>query len=79
MDDTTRRDLRRFVDRWRQAGPALEAQRLDELSQLSDEQARRVTLDLFGLWRKTEHDDFGAGLVEQQRLFRLWQERHQER
>lgn len=77
MDEDTRRDLKLFADRWRVAGPALEDQRLQELWRLSDEQARRMTLDLFRFWRPDRHDDFGAGLVEQQRVFRLRREREQ--
>ncbi len=79
MDDSKRQDLRRFVDQWRLAGPALEDQRLDEVSALSDEQARRITLDLFALWRPAGHDPSGAELVEQQRVFRLWHARMQDR
>ena len=75
MDDSTKQDLKRFVDRWRVAGPALEAHRLQELSRLNDEQARCATLDLFNLWRPAAYDEFGAELVEQQRVFRLWQKR----
>ena len=60
---------RAFVQRWAEAGPALEEQRCRELQQLDDETASRMTLDLFRLWRPREHDSFGAGLIEQQRLF----------
>lgn len=69
--------MRRFVDRWRVAGPALEDQRLDELSRLTDDEARRMTLDLFRLWRLSDHDDFGAELVEQQRVFGLLRQREE--
>lgn len=78
MDDRTRQDLKRFADRWRVAGPELEDQRMDELSRLSDEQARLRTLDLFRLWRPDGNDDFGAELAEQQRVFRLWRKREQD-
>ena len=74
MDDPTRQGLRQFVDKWRLAGPALANLRLEELAHLTDEQARSATLDLFRLWRPTAQDDFGAELVEQQRVFGLWRE-----
>ncbi len=62
-------DAKEFVERWRHAGPALEEQRCRELQELDDEAARRMTLDLFDLWRPSEFDDLGAGLVEQQKVF----------
>jgi hypothetical protein len=79
MNDITKEDLRRFVEGRRRAGPALENQRPEELSHLGDEQAGRMTLDVFGLWRPTDDDDFGVELVEQQRGFRLWRERQRGR
>jgi len=71
MTDTYRMTGRELIGRWKVAGPALEAQRWAELSRLSDEDARRATLDLFALWRPSAIDEFGAELVEQQRVFRL--------
>ena len=70
MDDTVRQDMKGFVDRWRAAGAALQDQRRHELSCLSDEQALHMTQELFALWRPSEHDDCGAELVAQQRVFR---------
>jgi hypothetical protein len=77
MDETVRQDMKRFVDRWRAAGAALEDQRRDELSCLSDEQALRMTQELLALWRPSEHDDCGAELLAQQRVFRRLRERGQ--
>ena len=71
MTDTYRMTGRELIGRWKVAGPALEAQRWAELSRLTDEDARRATLDLFALWRPSAIDEFGAELVEQQRVFRL--------
>jgi hypothetical protein len=71
MTDTDRAGGRELILRWKAAGPALEAQRWAELSTLTDEDARRATLDLFALWRPTALDEFGAELVEQQRVFHL--------
>jgi hypothetical protein len=39
------------------------------LQALEAETARKMTLDLFDLWRPSEPDDPGCGLVEQQRIF----------
>jgi hypothetical protein len=75
MDEIARDDVKQLVERWRLAAPALEAQRLDELAALTDEQAKQMTSDLFSLWRPAATDDFGAELVEHQRVFRLWRER----
>ncbi len=74
-----RASIREFVQRWAKAGPALEEQRYRELQELDDEAARRMTLDLFKLWRPPEFDDLGAGMVEQQRLFAKLREREAER
>ena len=98
MADTPRRDLvreqseahaservglREFVERWARTGPALEEQRRRELQKLDDETARRMTLDLFSLWRPSEFDEMGAGSIEAQRVFaelaRLEAERRRER
>ena len=64
-----RDNLRDFVQRWRKAGPALEAQRYTELQELDDDTARRITLDLFKLWRPGTMDRMGGGLVEAQKVF----------
>ena len=71
MTDTYRMTGRELIARWKAAGPALDAQRRSELSALSDEDARRATLDLFALWRPPAVDDYGAELVGQQVVFRL--------
>jgi hypothetical protein len=75
MDEQTRRELKDYVERWRLAAPALDDQHASELGRLDDETARAMTLDLLSLWRPQEHDDFGAELVEQQRVFQSWQRR----
>jgi hypothetical protein len=72
MDEQTKRELRQYVERWRLAAPALEDQHISELVRPDDETARVMTLDLVTLWRPLEQDDFGAELVEQQRVFRSW-------
>lgn len=60
---------RELVSKWAEAGPALEELKLRRLQELDDETARKMTLDLFSLWRPREFDDLGAGLVAQQTLF----------
>lgn len=62
--------LREFVHRWEKAGPALEEQWVRELGELDEETARRMTLDLFELWRPSESDEMGGGLVEAARVSR---------
>ena len=61
--------LRELVHRWAGAGPALEEQRYRQLQELDDETARRMTLDLFELWRPSDSDEMGGGLVEAARIF----------
>ena len=64
--------MKELVERWRRAGPALEEERYRELQELDDETARRMTLDLFKLWRPRTVDDMSGGLVEAQKvLFKL--------
>ncbi len=61
--------MREFVHRWAKAGPALEEQRGRQLRELDDETARRMTLDLFELWRPSDSEEMGGGLVEAARVF----------
>lgn len=62
-------DAREFVERWARAGPALEARKSLELQMLDDETAKQMTLDLFALWRPSEIEEMGEGLVEAQKVF----------
>jgi hypothetical protein len=61
--------LREFVDRWKVAGPELERIRLEKLETLSDEDARRMFLDLLSHWKPSTRDRQGEELVAQQRVF----------
>lgn len=61
--------LQEFVHRWEKAGPALEQLRIRQLGELDNETARRMTLDLFELWRPSDSDEMGGGLVEAARVF----------
>ncbi|MGH7336865.1 MAG: hypothetical protein ACREI7_04750 [Myxococcota bacterium] len=62
-------DAREFVERWARAGPALEARKSLQLRLLDDETAKQMTLDLFELWRPSEIEEMGGGLVEAQKVF----------
>lgn len=61
--------LREFVDRWKVAGPELKRIRLAKLESLTDEEARRIFLDLLTHWRPPTRDRMGEELVAQQRVF----------
>lgn len=61
--------LREFVNRWKIAGPELERIRLAKLESLSDEDARRMFLDLLSHWKPSTRDRQGEELVAQQRVF----------
>jgi hypothetical protein len=61
--------LREFVDRWKVAGPELKRIRLAKLESLTDEEARRIFLDLFAHWKPSTRDRLGEELVAQQRVF----------
>jgi hypothetical protein len=65
-----RRTLRTFAERWAVVGEVLDDERRLALQALDDDTARRMMADLFRLWRPTEPELEGRGLVEQQRLFR---------
>jgi hypothetical protein len=61
--------LREFVDRWKVAGPELRRIRLAKLGTLTDEEARRIFLDLLTHWKPSTRERLGEELVAQQRVF----------
>jgi hypothetical protein len=61
--------LREFVDRWKVAGPELKRIRLAKLESLTEEEARRIFLDLLTHWKPSRRDRLGEELVAQQRVF----------
>lgn len=65
------REARTWLETWRAAGAVLQEERLQALRELTDEEARRVTLQLFAMWRRPLVDPAGAELVEQQRWFAI--------
>jgi hypothetical protein len=62
--------LERWVATWREAGPALEAQRRAELEGLTTPQALAELADAFAHARQRGPHPITSGLVEQQRYFR---------
>lgn len=61
--------LREFVQRWKVAGPELKRMRLAKLASMTDEDARRIFLDLLTHWKPSTRDRLGEELVAQQRVF----------
>ncbi len=62
-------EAREYVTRWKQAGPALEKVRRDELRNLRDEDVRKQIHDLLDIAGKFPQHRPTSGLVEQQRIF----------
>jgi hypothetical protein len=60
------------MEQWRRAGPALEEQRVRELREMTDKQARAATVDLLDLGARVplppERWQW-SGLVVQQQIF----------
>jgi hypothetical protein len=65
-----RAQIERWVATWREAGPALEAQRRAEVEELETSRALAALADAFEHARRQAVDSDTSGLVEQQRLFR---------
>ena len=65
----TDEQAQKYVSCWKQAGPALEKVRREELRGLSDEDVRAQIQALFGLGRQESCLRPTTGLVEQQRIF----------
>lgn len=63
-------EAREYVARWKQAGPALEKIRREELRKLRDDDVRVQVQALFGLGGSDAAVRPTTGLVEQQRLLR---------
>ena len=67
MADTS---LKQWIETWREAGAALEAQRRRDLEALTDDDVRRAVAELFSLPQPSDLSPrTGSGLVAQQRLF----------
>lgn len=73
-DDTIRAELRRFLERWRAAGPFLQEERWARLRAMTDEEARNAALDVLRLWQPELPGDNGDGLLRQRRVFARWRD-----
>ena len=67
--DGGRQAIRRWLDTWKQASPALEAERWDRAAAMSDDDAWRQTLDLLADHDIDSKGDEGDGLVRCQEVF----------
>jgi hypothetical protein len=64
----TNEEAREYVNRWKQAGPALEKARREELKNLTDQDVRNQLDSLLDLAKGSVNRPT-SGLVEQQRIF----------
>jgi hypothetical protein len=62
-------EARQYVARWKQAGPALEKVRREELRMLSDDDVRSQIHALLEIAGYVPQNRPTSGLVEQQRIF----------
>ena len=69
MNPTDKTSLKTFAETWRETGPLLEIIRYQEVSSLTEEEARQQTLMLFALW-KPGFNRPTSGLIQQQEGFR---------
>jgi hypothetical protein len=62
-------ETRQYVQRWKQAGPALEKVRREELRRLTDDDVRAQIHDLLEIGARFRQYRPSSGLIEQQRIF----------
>jgi hypothetical protein len=65
----TEEEAREYVNRWKQAGPALEKVRREELRNLCDDDVRAQVRALWDIGRQILILRHTTGLIEQQRIF----------
>ena len=65
----TEDEARQYVAHWKQAGPALEKVRREELRNLSDDDVRSQIHALLEITGHAPQIRLTSGLVEQQRIF----------
>lgn len=65
----THDEAREFVERWKKAGPALEAVRREELRNLTHEDCQKQIRALMNIGNIRPQQRLSSGLVEQQRIF----------
>jgi hypothetical protein len=63
FDEDARRATARWLESWSRMAPLLEARRVAELRQLTDESAARIAVDLVWPLAPTGPGDDGAGLT----------------
>ena len=66
-DDAT--EIRRWLDRWSDAGPLLEAERWDAIAAMTPAELQRATARVLELWQPGWPADDGEGLLLVQRVF----------
>lgn len=69
MDEAERLQIRRWVETWRKAGPALAAIQRDELRSMTDAERRRAIEAVLSLAPVCTEPRPTSGLVEQQKRF----------
>ena len=62
-------EMRQWLERWKLAGPILEAERWARLRTSSDDQLRQQSVDLLNVWQPGVPGDDGEAIVLQQRVF----------
>lgn len=67
--DEERALTRRWLEHWKVAGPALEAERWRRVAALTDDEAWRETQDLLLMWEPAMEGDNGEELLLHQRVF----------
>ena len=69
MDEAERAQIKRWVETWRKAGPALAAIEREELRRMTDDERRRAIEAVMSLAPVCTEPRPTSGLVEQQRRF----------
>jgi hypothetical protein len=62
-------EVRRWLDRWRAAGPLLEAERWAAIAAMTPDERHRATARVLELWQPGWPTDDGEGLLLVQRVF----------
>ena len=69
MDDSERAQIKRWVETWRKAGPALAAIEREELRSMTDDERRRAIEAVLSLAPVCTEPRSTSGLIEQQKRF----------
>lgn len=68
-DPDAREQHKRWLENWKRVGPILEAERLERLRNMTDEEAQTATRQLLELWQPDWPTDDGEELLLHQRVF----------